>query len=139
MCKMQLCSLLCAANTSSLCLAVVDAGILFPPLHHQPGQALLQGMMRWMSFLKGKIVAAQHLAILPTFTGNYPNVSHRGCEESVILWRQMCQSSVLHGWSSQQLLGSRCAVAVLWEKHCGFFAAFQEANLSVYQLRLPYG
>lgn len=37
MCKMQLCPILCAANTSSLFLAVVDAKIIFPSLPHQPG------------------------------------------------------------------------------------------------------
>ena len=42
------------------------------------------------------------------------------------------------GWSSQQLLGLVCTSAALWEKHCGFSTAFQEANLSEYWLRLPY-
>lgn len=67
MCKMQLCPMLCAANTSSLVLAVVDAKMIFPSLPHQPGQSLLQGMRRWMSFLEGKNVVALHLAALPGF------------------------------------------------------------------------
>lgn len=41
-------------------------------------------------------------------------------------------------WNSQQLLGLECTSATLQEKHCGFSAALQEANLSEYQLRLPY-
>lgn len=40
------------------------------------------------------------------------------------------------GRSSQQLLGSGCTLTPLWEKHCGFSAALQEANLSEYRLRL---
>lgn len=67
MCKMQLCPVLHAANTSILVLAVVDAKMIFPFPHHQPGQALLQGMRRWMSFLEGKNVVALHLAALPGF------------------------------------------------------------------------
>lgn len=42
------------------------------------------------------------------------------------------------GWSSQQLLGSGSTLAALQEKPCGFSAALQEADLSKYQLRLPY-
>lgn len=42
------------------------------------------------------------------------------------------------GRSSQQLLGSGSTSAALREKRCVFSAALQEADLSKYQLRLPY-
>lgn len=41
-------------------------------------------------------------------------------------------------WSIQQLLGSGSTLAALQENCWGFSAALQEADLSKYQLRLPY-
>lgn len=142
MCKMQLCPMLFAANTSSLFLAVIDTRMIFPSLHHQPGQALLQGMRRWMSFLEGKNVVALHLAALPGFSLANAQISLAGTVRSLRYCRDKCAGQHLPllcegGRSSQQLLGSGSTSAALREKRV-FSAALQEADLSKYQLRLPY-
>lgn len=137
MCKTQLCPLLCATTLPACAWLWQLLGCF--PFPSSPAWAGLAAGHEEVDviFGEGKCGSPAHSSppwFLLVTTLMFLAEAVQSPNVTVQCLALLCESN----WNSQQLLGLECTSAALQEKHCGFSAALQEANLSEYQLRLPY-